>query len=92
MKTILVAKAQPTAITHPAPDVTIQICAALPDFHVELDVWDAFCDREAETIEDALISALPGGVYDRLLGLMLKRKASHFRVSHIKSSDVEEGE
>lgn len=43
---------------------------------------DAAFMAEAETIEKALHDALPGGTYDRLAGLMLKRKSSHFIVSH----------
>lgn len=42
---------------------------------------DALMMENADKLERALHS-LPGGIYDRLLGLMLKRKASHFIVSH----------
>ena len=35
---------------------------------------------DARAIEKGLIESLPGGTYDRLLMLMLQRKASHFIV------------
>lgn len=38
--------------------------------------------REAVSVEAALFEAMPGGLYDRLLGAMLARKASHLIVSH----------
>jgi len=37
---------------------------------------------DATEIEALLHATLPGGTYDWLLGLMLKRKASHFIVPH----------
>lgn len=37
-------------------------------------------DAQAETLEEALLRALPGGTYDRLLARMLRRKASHFAI------------
>jgi hypothetical protein len=41
---------------------------------------DARFLEDARVIEKGLIESLPGGTYDRLLGLMLQRKASHFIV------------
>lgn len=35
-------------------------------------------NKEGRRLEEALHCALPGGTYDRLLGYMLARKASHF--------------
>ena len=55
------------------------------NYRDDLAVIDAQFTADAEAIEDALIHSLPGGTYDRLLGLMLARKASHFRVSHFVS-------
>lgn len=47
-----------------------------------LEVHHAFFLKEAAEIEKALYESLPGGTYDRLVGLFLQRKASHFIVSH----------
>ena len=47
-----------------------------------LDVAAEMFAIEAEALEAALYGSLPGGTYDRLLGKMLERKASHFIVSH----------
>lgn len=79
-KVIVVAKAQPNTVGA-TPDTYIEITGELPDF-ASLEEWDAYADRQAKQISDALGIALPGGVYDRLLGRMLTHKASHFRVAH----------
>ena len=47
-----------------------------------LEEQAAIFGEHAETIEQMLYAAMPGGLYDRLLGAMLKRKSSHFIVSH----------
>ncbi len=47
-----------------------------------LDEHRAVFEKEAALIEDALYNSLPGGTYDQLVGLFLKRKSSHFIVSH----------
>lgn len=75
-------KAQPTV--DPVPNATISITEELPAYETfgSLEKWDRFLDTPAEEIEGVLLQSLPGGVYDRLLGLMLTRKSSHFRVSH----------
>lgn len=65
----------------PAPDLTIFIKREVPKFK-ELGEQDAYFDIRASELEDALYNTLPGGLYDRLLGEMLARKATHFRVSH----------
>ena len=43
---------------------------------------DSIFDAQAEVLEKQLFRTLPGGTYDRLVGMMLKRKASHFIVTH----------
>ncbi len=43
---------------------------------------DRIFSDDAERLEMELYRSLPGGTYDRLLGKMLGRKASHFVVSH----------
>lgn len=42
-------------------------------------------DAQAEKLEIALHCSLPGGTYDRVLGRMLKRKSSHFIISHVRA-------
>lgn len=49
---------------------------------ITLDEQASVFAEHADVIEDALFRSLPGGLYDRLLGRMLQRKASHFIVSH----------
>lgn len=78
---LVLGKAEPTVTDHPVPDTHIQIRLALPHFD-GLQAWDAYTDREAYVLEEALSEALPGGTYDRLLGRMMTRLATHFRVSH----------
>lgn len=55
----------------------------VPDFKT-LDEQDKAFEVEAEAIEKLLVAILPGGLYDRLLGHMLARQASHFLVSHVQ--------
>lgn len=59
----------------------IHISAQVPRY-AELDQQDDFFTFEAKAIERTLWLSLPGGTYDRLLGLMLQRKATHFVVAH----------
>ncbi len=44
-------------------------------------------DEQGAKLEEALHSVLPGGTYDRLLGCMLTRKASHFVISFGKEDN-----
>lgn len=60
---------------------SIRITFSLP--HAEtIAEADALYANDAELLERVLHDNLPGGTYDRLLGLMLARKATHFRVAH----------
>ena len=64
----------------------IEITRDMPPFNrEELATIDARYQSDADAIEDGLHRCLPGGTYDRLLGLMLTRKATHFRVPHFVS-------
>lgn len=45
-----------------------------------LDELDKVFNDDAEKLEETLHKTLPGGTYDRLIGMMLTRKASHFIV------------
>ena len=51
-----------------------------------LTEWRQVTQKEAEALEDALISSLPQGVYDALLVRMLERKRSLFAVPAEKVS------
>jgi len=81
MKTVCVHKAEPFP-DEPIPDLQIHIASVVPEWKTLLEKADAFFTDEAIKLEVALYESLPGGTYDRLTGLMLKRKASHFCVSH----------
>jgi len=90
-KIVTVAKADRVWCGETVEDVRIDVNAELPTFDrrkepVELNAWlervGAWYDEQARMIEEGLYESLPGGTYDRLLGRMLARKASHFRVRH----------
>ena len=80
---ITISKAQPTG-DQVIPDAHIHITGEQPefDFRSGLAVWGIYFDEQAEAMELALHGSLPGGTYDRLLGRMLERKASHLRLAH----------
>jgi hypothetical protein len=83
-QTIFVKKAQPTG-DQSIPDVVISVTQTLPQSAkdaMSLEQFGQLFDDQAKGIEGALYESLPGGTYDRLLGRMLLRKASHFIVSH----------
>lgn len=82
MANITLCKAQDVRGIAPPEDCHIHIVEALPDLYESgLDAAAAHFDQQAEELEVALVNCLPGGTYDRLLGRMLARKASHFRVA-----------
>ncbi len=66
----------------PALGMVIRITDTMPskDQIPELADFGKFLDSQAEVLENALRSSLPGGVYDRLLGRMMLYKSTHFRV------------
>lgn len=88
--TVIVSKADPAYLGIPIIDMCIEIVGALPEFD---DLADAirYYDGQAQQIEETLHRALPGGVYDRLVGRMLTRKASHFRIAHFDESEETDG-
>lgn len=59
------------------------------NYRDDLAVIDAQFAADAEAIEDGLHNSLPGGTYDRLCGLLLARKATHFRVPHMIREAIE---
>ena len=82
MDTIIVSKAAHTPGARPVRDICIQITGGTGAVWSNLADWDDRCAEQAMEIEITLHMSLPGGVYDRLTGLMLARKASHFAVAH----------
>ena len=76
-------KAQPIVKSEPVEDVEIAISVEIPDVP-SLDEADKVYSYQAEKLEQILIDTLPGGTYDRLLGFMLARKASYFKVAYRK--------
>jgi hypothetical protein len=81
MAELTVSKADPIG-EYPAPDAHIHITDKLPKWQATLADLDAYFDGQAGLVDAVLVQSLPGGVYDRLLGRMLARKASHFRVAY----------
>lgn len=82
MPDLTVCKATPIIRDEPTPDAHIHITGEMPELGSSLEVWGIHYNEQAEAIELALYGSLPGGTYDRLLGHMLARKASHFCVAH----------
>lgn len=75
---------------HKFEPVTIVINTEMPDLPTAaaasvddtLAAYDAEYSRNAQGIFEALRDSLPGGTLDRLVGLLLQYKASHFTVSY----------
>lgn len=61
-------------------DVALVMSGDPPQFK-DLALAEKFYEREANIVEETL-QHLPGGVYDRVLGLMMERRASLLRVRH----------
>ncbi|MCE5209003.1 MAG: hypothetical protein LLG42_11925 [Chloroflexi bacterium] len=81
MKNIRIYKAAPIYKGKETESVTITIESTFPERDVLSDV-NEIANRDAVYLEKVLIDSLPGATYDRLLGHMLARKSTHFRVSH----------
>lgn len=79
MKNLFIFKAQ--SFDGPVEGVRINIKEQVPDFD-SIEEQDKAFSAQAKVLEDFMYQSLPGGLYDRLLGLMLSRKSTHFRVSH----------
>lgn len=78
-KVFQIEKANPNYKGHVIEDVEIRIHKSI-DFDKEEDPTDIFY-HDAEELFDAL-RVLPGGTFDRLLMLMLRKTASSFVVPH----------
>lgn len=79
---IIVKAAQPRSKDEPKKHVVIEVGPQAPIETLTVSAADTLFENEAEMLEDALSASLPGGTYDRLLGYMLQRKASHLVVAH----------
>lgn len=77
---ITIAKASPIG-KQPVPGLAINFVGEPPRID-SLDKAKWWFSAQAALLEDALHKILPGGTYDRLLGLMLARKSSHFIIAH----------
>ena len=89
MKEIIVAKASPIG-DQVIESVAIRIETGVPDFGHDRDFVtqaQAFYDAEADKVVDALWTALPGGVIDRVLAKLLERHASLFKIPHSGGSN-----
>ena len=62
----------------------IHIQETIPDCE-DIPEADTLLSLDANKLHEALYQSLPGGTYDRLLGLMLQKKASHFIVPHFEA-------
>lgn len=69
-------------VSKPVMDSSLEISAEIPSDLVELNALGNYFDEQARKIDDLFAWALPGGAYDRLLGRMLARKATHFVIGH----------
>lgn len=76
----IVHKAQRTVSDWPVPDLHIAATLECPRTST-LDELRAVHVVDAERIEAALHASLPGGTYDQLAGLMLRRVASMLIIS-----------
>ena len=90
MKIIMAYKAN---ISPDAPDnaTVIKITDTLPELVLQvggLEDWQRIELAQARKIDNALRKALPGGVYHRLLGVMMLSQASDWCVA-VKEEAVE---
>jgi hypothetical protein len=82
MKKVEVRAAQPIGTQVIVP-VQITISGYIKtDLKADLSKVRGEFEKDAQLLFDALRDTLPGGTFDRLLGLMLAEKASHFVVRH----------
>jgi len=88
-KAVIVSKAQVVYSDKPVIDTRIEVIGSLPAIE-GMEEHARYFDRQAQQIEEALNSSLPGGTYDRLAGRMLARKATHFRVAHFSGDPLNE--
>lgn len=78
MKTISIMKAQAIG-DQVIEGATIHINTDIGEIN-DTKQWAKRLDAEAELLADTLESTLPGGLFDRMLGILWLRKASLFAV------------
>lgn len=81
VKIVKIPMFDPLAGQEPTPTV-IEITEPLPSFLPQkqsLEDWEYYCDEQAAALEHALFNSISQGIYDRLIGIMFKRKASLYR-------------
>ncbi|HOR01544.1 MAG TPA: hypothetical protein PLJ35_22245 [Anaerolineae bacterium] len=76
-KCIVICKADKSIYGPEISDVTIEISAKVPSFSYQTNAsaYEAFYLSEARKVEEALHDTVPGGIYERIAGLMLQRLA-----------------
>ena len=77
-KAVEIVKAGAVGNTVPC-DVVLTISGE-PDEKMSLTEARAFYEQQAALVYDALRNSLPGGTFDELLVLMMKSRASLFRI------------
>jgi hypothetical protein len=80
MKKTHFSKADPTG-DGPVVSESVIFDQLLPDFKT-LESARINYSREADVLEQVLFDVMPGGVYDQLLGAMLRRRGSLLRIPH----------
>lgn len=81
MKNISIYKAQEIYKGQNIENLTITFDETIPEYkHEDLAKLYIIFQEQAELLQQSLSAILPGGVYDRLLGFMMKRRASSFIV------------
>lgn len=78
MKTITVVRAG--AIGGEQPEEAMITITGEPDDTVSLKAAEAFYEEQAEQLATVLEQTLPGGTLDRVIGRLMARRASLFRV------------
>ena len=94
MKYVNIFKAATIGRTMEVESITIDLHEEFPEFKT-IDEHSVLFEKEALTLADALLDALPGGTIDRLLAELLRRKSTSFVVplfgrDHVPRSFKEE--
>ena len=71
------------------PSLTIEVAESITD--MSLEELQQIYEKNAQSIADALIKALPGGTFDRLVIELMKQKTSMFMVPHVGGGFYQRG-
>ena len=91
MKAIQVCKANGWSKDFPVESLTIVIDRSVPEC-VTLDEYASFYDNQAEHLVEALSDHLPQGVLDRVLGKLMLKRASLFKIPMSRPKGGDAGE